>query len=206
MAALKRGARGLTVAAALLLSVSAGARAEVPDARDPTRAWYGLISEAARRFSIPEAWIRNVMAMESGGRAVRDGRATTSRAGAMGLMQIMPGTWQNLRERYRLGSDPYDPHDNILAGAAYLSELYRQYGYPDLLAAYNAGPSRLGAFLRGEKPLPAETQAYLAKIMVRGPPTGVSHVRQSLFFDVGHSDSRLTAVSSSLLFVPLHRD
>ena len=53
----------------------------------------------------------------------------------MGLMQIMPKTWTELRARYGLGADPYDPHDNILAGAAYIRELHDRYGSPGFLAA-----------------------------------------------------------------------
>ena len=63
--------------------------------------------------------------------------------GAMGLMQIMPDTWSELRSRYGLGADPYDPHDNIIAGAAYLRELHDRYGERGFLAAYNAGPESL---------------------------------------------------------------
>jgi soluble lytic murein transglycosylase-like protein len=68
--------------------------------------------------SIPASWIRAVLQAESGGAA----RALSPK-GAMGLMQIMPETWATLRLRYGLGADPFDPHDNILAGAAYLREL-----------------------------------------------------------------------------------
>ena len=60
-------------------------------------------------------------------------------------MQIMPQTWAELRARYGLGTDPYDPHDNILAGAAYIRELHDRYGAPGFLAAYNAGPGRYEA-------------------------------------------------------------
>ena len=81
----------------------------------------------------------------------------------MGLMQIMPATWAELRVRHRLGSDPYDSRDNILAGTAYLRELYDRYGSPGFLAAYNAGPGRYEASLSG-RPLPAETRAYVATI------------------------------------------
>ena len=81
----------------------------------------------------------------------------------MGLMQIMPETWAELRLRYGLGNDPYDPHDNILAGTAYLRELRDRYGSPGFLAAYNAGPARYEEHLAG-RPLPAETQAYLQKL------------------------------------------
>ncbi|MFT9382885.1 lytic transglycosylase domain-containing protein [Gluconobacter sp. P5B12] len=116
------------------------------------------IAEAARRFDIPTIWIRAVMGAESAG----DPGAVSS-AGAMGLMQIMPGTWADLRLRYHLGRDPYDPRDNILAGAAYLRELHDRYGSPGFLAAYNAGPARYEASLAG-RPLPLETRAYVAAV------------------------------------------
>ena len=95
------------------------------------------IAEASRRFGIPERWIRAVMRVESGGRV----RAVSPK-GAIGLMQIMPDSWAGLRQRCRLGRDPYDPHDNILAGAAYLREMHDRYGTAGFLAAYNAGPGR----------------------------------------------------------------
>ena len=81
----------------------------------------------------------------------------------MGLMQIMPATWAELRVRYNLGNDPYDPHDNILAGTAYLRELLDRYGSPGVVAAYNAGPSRYEEHLAGGS-LPDETRAYVAKL------------------------------------------
>ena len=52
----------------------------------------------------------------------------------MGLMQVMPRTYDMLRQRYRLASDPYEPHDNILAGAAYLREMYDRFGSPAFVA------------------------------------------------------------------------
>ena len=82
--------------------------------------------------------------------------------GAMGLMQIMPATWAGLRLRYGLGANPYDAHDNIIAGAAYLRELHDRYGAPGFLAAYNAGPARYEDHLATGRPLPAETRAYVA--------------------------------------------
>ncbi|UIJ44899.1 lytic transglycosylase domain-containing protein [Sphingomonas cannabina] len=131
------------------------APAERPSRGDP----YGdYIAEAAQRFGVPEAWIRAVMRVESAG----DVRAISS-AGAMGLMQIMPATWAELRVRHRLGSNPYDPRDNILAGAAYLREMHDRYGSPGFLAAYNAGPGRYEEYLAG-RPLPAETRAYVATL------------------------------------------
>lgn len=116
------------------------------------------VAEAAQRFDIPAIWIRAVMGAESAGDL-----GAVSSAGAMGLMQIMPGTWADLRVRHHLGRDPYDPRDNILAGAAYLRELHDRYGSPGFIAAYNAGPDRYEASLAG-RPLPSETRAYVAAI------------------------------------------
>ena len=118
-----------------------------------------VVAEVSRRFGIPAAWIRAVMHAESFG----DVRAISPK-GAMGLMQIMPETWAALRGRYGLGVDPYDAHDNIMAGAAYLRELHDRYGIPGFLAAYNAGPARWEDHLSTGRPLPAETRAYLTRL------------------------------------------
>jgi hypothetical protein len=140
----------------------------VPDARAPSSHTIAdYIAEAAWRFGVPAAWIRAVMDAESAG----DARAV-SRKGAMGLMQIMPDTWSELRMRYGLGRDPFDPRDNILAGAAYLREMHDRYGSPGFLAAYNAGPQRYDEYLAGVRALPAETRAYVALLapIVVGKP------------------------------------
>jgi len=118
----------------------------------------GFIAEAAQRFELPAAWIRAVIRAESGG----DPRAISPK-GAIGLMQIMPDTWAEIRIRHRLDNDPYDPHDNIIAGTAYIRQLYDRFGSPGWIAAYNAGPSRYEASLKGH-PLPAETRAYVAAV------------------------------------------
>jgi len=124
-----------------------------------TTRFEAFVVEASHRFGIPAAWIRVVMHAESFG----DVRAISPK-GAMGLMQIMPDTWATLRQRYRLGVDPYDAHDNIMAGAAYLRELHDRYGIPGFLAAYNAGPARWEDHLATGRPLPAETRAYLTRL------------------------------------------
>lgn len=139
-------------------TASALAQAEPVQRPAPVDRYAAYIAEASQRFGIPTAWIRAVMRAESAG-----DRQAISSAGAMGLMQIMPDTWAELRVRHRLGSDPYDPRDNILAGTAYLRELYDRYGSPGFLAAYNAGPGRYEASLSGRS-LPAETRAYVAAI------------------------------------------
>lgn len=127
----------------------------MPSARSPYEAH---IAEAASRFRLSPVWIRAVLAAESAG----DVRAI-SRKGAMGLMQIMPETWSDLRVRYRLGGDPYDPHDNIIAGSAYIRELLDRYGSPGWIAAYNAGTGRYEMSLQGRR-LPSETRAYVAAV------------------------------------------
>ena len=118
------------------------------------------IAEASQRFGIPEHWIRAVLRAESAG----DVRAISS-AGAMGLMQVMPDTWAGLRVRHGLGRDPYDPRDNIMAGTAYLREMFDRYGNVGaMLAAYNAGPGRYDEHLATGRALPAETRAYVAAL------------------------------------------
>jgi hypothetical protein len=118
-----------------------------------------FVAEASRRFDVPAHWIRAVMYVESSANV----RALSPK-GAMGLMQIMPETYAALRARCALGANPYDPHDNILAGAAYLREMLDRYGAPGFLAAYNAGPTRYEEHLRTGRPLPIETQQYVARL------------------------------------------
>lgn len=127
--------------------------------------WSSLIKDASHRFGVAEDWIRAVIRMESGGRTLQDdNRPITSDAGAMGIMQIMPQTYKEMRQRYGLGANPYDPHDNVLAGTAYLSWLYGKYGYPKLFAAYNAGPGTFEARTASARELPNETRAYVSGI------------------------------------------
>ncbi|QHP66160.1 lytic transglycosylase domain-containing protein [Bradyrhizobium sp. LCT2] len=160
------------------------------------------VAEAALRFGIPTAWIRAVMRVESNG----DRRAVSPK-GALGLMQLMPKTWADMRARYGLGRDPFDPHDNILAGAAFLRELHDRYGSPGFLAAYNAGPGRYEDFRDRHRPLPAETTAYVAAIVpfvdaerTPGPflvaaPSRSSWTQASLFF--GHVDGPSSAAPAA---------
>lgn len=172
--------------------------------------WQDFIAEASRRFGVPEAWIRAVMQAESGGRTMLDGRPITSRAGAMGLMQVMPDTYEVMRRAHGLGPNPHDPRANILAGTAYLRAMYDRYGYPGLFAAYNAGPDRYDEHLHDGRPLPAETRAYLATIAQIDPgslppPSVASGTR--LFFTLrtaaDASSNADKPSASSDLFVPL---
>ncbi|WP_350356077.1 lytic transglycosylase domain-containing protein [Acidisoma cladoniae] len=130
----------------------------------PSDPWGPYIVQASQRFDVPQSWIRNVMHTESGGQLYVNGGLVTSGVGAMGLMQVMPETYQELQAQYGLGDDPYAPHDNIMAGTAYLREMYDLFGSPGFLAAYNAGPQRLNQYLTDGRPLPAETTHYVAMI------------------------------------------
>lgn len=138
-----------------------------PARADPVAQWQPHIAEASARFGVPADWIERVIRAESGGHTMRGGRPITSHAGAMGLMQLMPETWTEMRARLRLGSDPHHPRDNILAGTAYLRMMYDRFGYPGMFAAYNAGPGRYAAYLAGRLRLPGETVAYLQVITGR---------------------------------------
>ena len=136
------------LAAASLLAGPAWGRGEVDDP----------VQVAAGRFDLRPDLIAAVIAVESAG----DPKAVSS-AGAMGLMQLMPATWAQLRAQLSLGPDPFDPRDNVLAGSAYLRQLLDRYGAAGYLAAYNAGPGRYEQSLAG-RPLPQETARYVAKL------------------------------------------
>ncbi len=130
----------------------------------PSDPWGPYIHQAALRFDVPDQWIRAVMHQESGGNEFLNGHLTTSASGAMGLMQVMPETYEEMRAENGLGPDPYNPRDNIMAGTAYLREMYDLYGSPGFLAAYNAGPGRFQDYLSGRESLPYETRQYVASI------------------------------------------
>jgi len=192
-----------------------------PAGGDPVDRWASEIAEASIRFGIPETWIRRVMRAESGGRTRLGGRPIESRAGAMGLMQLMPATWREVRRAYGLGTDPHEPRDNILAGAAYLRAMYDRFGYPGLFAAYNAGPHRYEQHLVAGRRLPAETLAYVAQVagtgrVERAPPAvplagarpparvpGLFAVRTGLPPGAGEPDDARLSTAGATLFVSL---
>ena len=187
------------------VAVAQSAPAARPAAVDP---YADHIAEASRRFGVPERWIRAVLRAESAGDA-----GAVSSAGAMGFMQVMPDTWAGLRDRYRLGRNPYDPRDNILAGTAYLREMFDRYGnVTAMLAAYNAGPGRYDEHRSTGRALPAETRAYVAALApILGEATGSAVAseaparppapppdwRDAPLFVMRLSDSRTTAAPQS---------
>jgi soluble lytic murein transglycosylase-like protein len=139
--------------------LESSARAQTAAHSEAVDRFAKFIDEASGRFAVPAGWIRAVMRVESGG----DEHAISSR-GAMGLMQLMPDTWVELSVRYGLGADPFDAHDNIIAGAAYLKDMHDRFGSAGFLAAYHAGPARYEQHLATGRPLPQETIAYVAAV------------------------------------------
>ncbi len=214
LAGWRRSGVGPLVALAILLLGSPGAALaqNAPVGESAASAPYAApIADAAQRFGIPERWIWAVMRAESNG-----DRRAVSLVGAMGLMQIMPATWASLRARYRLGSDPFDARDNILAGSAYLREMYDRYGnVTAMLAAYNAGPGRTDEYLSRGRPLPVATRAYIAKLAsitggsddtrlaVALPPDPFAWRRAGLFpARAGGSSTAATAPPEDAVAVP----
>ncbi|MBB4287251.1 lytic transglycosylase domain-containing protein [Roseospira goensis] len=179
--------------------------------------WRSHVAETERRFGVPAAWIEAVLIAESAGNP-----AAVSPKGAMGLMQIMPATWVELRAEHGLGDDPFAPRDNILAGAAYLRAMHDRFGFPGLFAAYNAGPTRYQAHLMTGDPLPAETRVFVARVTQILGETASPHVPngrpntspsiaetppspsgRGLFFTLGTTSGASFSASQSGLFVPL---
>jgi soluble lytic murein transglycosylase-like protein len=144
---------------AALTLFQSSARAQIASRPQSVDRFAKIVAEASDRFAVPAHWIRAVIQVESGGE-----QYATSPRGAMGLMQIMPGTWVELSVRYALGLDPFDPRDNVLAGTAYLREMLDRFGSAGFLAAYHAGRSRYEQHLATGQPLPFETVAYVAAV------------------------------------------
>jgi hypothetical protein len=135
--------------AAVAVPAAGSAASVTSQSLDPQR----LADQAARKYGLPSSLVRSVMKAESGFQV----RAVSPK-GALGLMQLMPGTAQSL------GADPRDPAQNVDAGARYLRALLEKYGggLRRALAAYNAGPGAVDRF--GGVPPFAETLNYIRRI------------------------------------------
>jgi len=118
-----------------------------------------LIRVKSRRYDVDENLVKAVVRMESGGNS-----RATSKAGAMGLMQLMPSTAGMLGV-----DDPYDPEQNVDGGVRYLKMLLDRYGgREDLsLAAYHSGPSRVDQY-GGVPPYPAVTHYVRSVMAIKG--------------------------------------
>jgi len=183
--------------AALRLAIAVASLAmSAPAGADQVTRWRPFVAEASSRFGIPVAWIERVMRAESAGLTMLDGRPIRSSAGAMGLMQLMPGTWSTMRQRLSLGVDPDDPRDNIFAGSFYLRLMHDRFGYPGLFAAYNVGPTGYASYLAGRRTLPAETRAYLAKLSGRvGSSPGTGDVTPPSLFVMRRDGATVTSAA-----------
>jgi soluble lytic murein transglycosylase-like protein len=118
-----------------------------------------LAGGAATREGLDVELLVNVMRQESGLRP-----CAVSAKGAMGLMQLMPSTAQQLGVK-----DSFDPMENIAAGARYLRELLSRYNGDvfKAVSAYNAGPARVDA-AEGIPQIP-ETLDYVNRILYQDP-------------------------------------
>ena len=116
--------------------------------------WEDTLQELCAQYGVDPHLARAVMRMESGGNP-----NAISRAGAIGLMQLMPGTAKGL------GVDPRDPHRNLEGGIKYLAQLSDKYNgdLTKTLAAYNAGSGRVDSY-GGIPPFP-ETQRYVRNVL-----------------------------------------
>jgi soluble lytic murein transglycosylase-like protein len=160
--------------------------------------WNPLVELASKRFGVPQAWIRAVMRMESGGRTMSsEAQPITSHAGAMGLMQVMPGTYREMRAQFGLGANAYDPHDNVFAGVAYLRWLHGKYGFPAMFAVYNDGPGHFEDRRAHGAALPAETQNYVNRIAATlGSDTTASRGARTVSFTRPSGERIIVAASS----------
>jgi len=167
------GRFGIIAAASVVTSFPVPAHAEPASTTSAEVAisWQSFIDEAASRFLVPASWIRAVIQIESNGNP-----KALSPKGAVGLMQLMPNTYAELRIRYGLGADPTEPHDNIVAGTAYLRDMRERFGTEGFIAAYNAGPQLYEDHLTTGRPLPDETLTYVAKLapLLSGEPVADS--------------------------------
>ena len=114
-----------------------------------------LIQRYANDHDVEPAIVQAIIAAESA-----FDPASRSRAGAIGLMQLMPLTAQELRV------DPFVPEQNIEGGVRYLSQLLERFGGLELaLVAYNAGPGFAERYIRGQVALYEETREYVESVL-----------------------------------------
>jgi Transglycosylase SLT domain/Tape measure protein len=116
----------------------------------------GAFQAASQATGVPESLLRAVAGTESAFNP-----SAVSPKGAMGLMQLMPGTARDLGV-----TNPFDPGQSVMGGARYLQSLLQRYhgDIPSAVAAYNMGPAGFDRAVRSGRTLPRETQDYVARI------------------------------------------
>ena len=145
-----------------IVFIRGGGRRKHTDRLSPCVQPVGVVCcQGIAALRVPAHWIRAVMQLESIG-----DKGALSPKGAMGLMQIMPETYAELRLRYHLGADPYEPRNNILAGAAYLREMHDRFGPGGFLAAYKRG-TRTIRRLSETRPAPSRRGAQRSSPCLR---------------------------------------
>lgn len=136
-----------------------------------------MVGQVATEEGVNPEWAQRIQHAESG--SFQAAHQALSPAGAIGGMQLMPGTASDLNV------DPNDPTQNARGGVRYLAQMKNRFGDPILAtAAYNAGPGRVDQFLAGKTNLPAETVAYVGKVF--GSGNGAELVHNALAGANGH--------------------
>ena len=137
------------------ISVRPESESSVKGAKGTHKYEQDVIKEA-KRIGLDPSIAVHALYKETGG--LKDPESARSKAGAIGVMQLMPKTAKEI------GVDPYNPQENISGGVGYLKKMYDKYQDPQLaLMAYNAGPGRVDRALKSPKgieSLPHETLAY----------------------------------------------
>ncbi|MEY8390365.1 lytic transglycosylase domain-containing protein [Lachnospiraceae bacterium] len=136
------------------LAVSAGHSENFSSYLQTTASLEEIFTEASQKYNVPKNLIKAIAKAESDFNP-----SATSRAGAQGIMQLMPGTAKELGV-----TDSYDPYQNIMGGTKYISQMLQKYdGNISLaLAAYNAGSNNVAKY--GGIPPFEETQNYVVKV------------------------------------------
>lgn len=143
---------------------NAPATVSMPEVKRGSHKYEDLVIQEAARQGVDPRLAVHVLYKETGNLA--NPESAKSKSGALGVMQLMPGTAKEL------GVNPLDPMENIQGGISYLKKMYNKYQDPALAAAaYNAGPGRLDRALRSEggiNNLPRETRNYMVGLASGG--------------------------------------
>ncbi len=148
-----------------------------------------LINGAAAQARLPVAFLTRVIWQES-----RFRTDVISPAGAQGVAQFMPGTAQD-----RGLADPFDPEQAIPASAALLADLARRFGNFGLAAAaYNGGPARVSAWLKGSGSLPSETVDYVFRVTGRPADDWAADANAGLVPSVSSQEQSCSSLAGDL--------